>query len=281
MERPSREPPESSPTRRRRRRWKGRVLLLGLLAGLFFSVEGKIHLLRLVSLRTLPSGVFSETLAWDLVSGTEQRFWPLLWLRRGDFERRLESRYPLTAWMRLSGWGAFTLQVTPLRPRLRFFWQNQVWLADAEGRVWKANLRENTRVRGLRPPGSPMVYWEEGMPPLLSGGDLQGDVAATSLPLEEIQKWVVEMDRLTWLGTLEALAVRREDGTVRILGSYRKGQQRIRLLLPEERADWGRIFGALEVLWSRESQAGSRLLVDATYKDRIIVRSDDVPSLSN
>ena len=126
-----------------------------------------------------------------------------------------------------------------------------------------------------------MVYWEEGMPPLLSGGDLQGDVAATSLPLEEIQKWVVEMDRLTWLGTLEALAVRREDGTVRILGSYRRGQQRIRLLLPEERADWGRIFGALEVLWSRESQAGSRLLVDATYKHRIIVRSDDVPSLSN
>ena len=58
MERPSREPPESSPLRRRRRRWKGRVLLLGLLAGLFFSVEGKIHLLRLVSLRTLPSGVF-------------------------------------------------------------------------------------------------------------------------------------------------------------------------------------------------------------------------------
>ena len=91
MERPSREPPESSLLRRRRRRWKGRVLLLGLLAGLFFSVEGKIHLLRLVSLRTLPSGVFSETLAWDLVSGTEQRFWPLLWLRRGDFERRLES----------------------------------------------------------------------------------------------------------------------------------------------------------------------------------------------
>ena len=280
MDRPHRVFPDPK-QRERARCWKRRLLLLGLLCGLFYALEGKTHAFRLLALRTVPSGVLPEALAWEIVPGSAQRFWPLLLLHRGDIERSLGERYPVTARMRLSGWGEFSVQVTPLQPQLRLHWQDQVWLVDADGRIWKANLHQNTQVRGLRIPQGPLVYWGAGMPPPLSGAELRGDVSSSSVSVAQIQGWLQALDGLSWLGVLDALSVRREDGTTRLLASFRRGDLRVRLLLPTEDHMWPQLLAALETLWSQSPPGGGQLLVDATYKDRIIVRSEDVTGKTN
>ncbi len=74
---------------RKRKKWKGKLLLLSILCGVLYFVDQRYDFFRLRSLEIVPGGVLPEAAIWEAIPRQAESFWPSLFLSGRDFKRRV------------------------------------------------------------------------------------------------------------------------------------------------------------------------------------------------
>ncbi len=252
------------------------MLLIAVVLGIILQLEARFQTLRLVSLSVEPASVMEDRIAWKAVSPRWERIWPeLLWNER-FFCEEIEKYYPVKTDLQLTGWGHFVLHVEPLKPALTLSWFNALWYVSASGRIWRANLPTNLEIRTILPPQGPVVVWGEGLPTPLATPESSRDIYVASLPIERITGWLKALDDVKWAQDAQVLIVKRTEGRniVQLLLSAPPGAPQ-EVILKEDASDWRAVAGAIEKIHPNFLNNSISLLVDATYRDKIVIRSRD------
>ncbi|MCX7828268.1 MAG: hypothetical protein N2315_03560 [Thermanaerothrix sp.] len=248
---------------------------MALVIGVLWGIESNINLMRVLGVTVVPAGLVPEEAAWSVLTASERRFWPLAAFRSDEIAARLEGKVPVSAEVSLSNWGWLRFRVSPLHPRAMVIWRGRAWLWAAEGKVWPASLPQNVAVRGMSYPSGPVVYWDASMDPLFEGASLNRDVMPSDAPLAKIIRVLdaVKRARVSDVG-LKGLKVLHGDRHPLGVAIYASGDvDTMKVMFPiTDEGSAEKVFRVVKILKEKGAISGDRVLVDCTYKDKIILR---------
>jgi hypothetical protein len=260
------------------RRTKARILLLSLICGALYFAEGRYDFFRLRGLEITPSGVLEDVAVWRSVPKFSDRFWLSLALERQSFIRNIEGFYPVKVDIDITGWGRYRISITPLEPMLYVSWNSDMWLLSTSGRMWRANLPSNARVKGLVLPEKPMLAWDSGLAMPIDPDRQYGDIYPSSLPIAKIRKWYDAIEKIGWEDDIYCVMARKIDGrpVVQLLLGSAEGIAS-EVVVKEDTSDWLSYAAALEKVFPGVGSGVPRgLVVNATFTDmKFTVKSRD------
>ncbi|MCL2010305.1 MAG: hypothetical protein FWG71_07125 [Synergistaceae bacterium] len=206
---------------------------------------------------------------WDVFPSRCLRFWPLFIRRSRDMAVFLERTNPVLVETRMTGIGSFVTDIKLLSPRIVVEWQGKEWCISKEGRMWSLT-DGGFWFRELKIPWKPL--WklpdagEEGR--LLPGG-----VFPSIFSTDAIDDFLKGLGGASWFDGVEEVSVGRRAGDDFFELRYVREGKDFTILIQRDKHGWEELGLALgHILGSLEGDSGGRL-IDATYKDRIVVKN--------
>ncbi len=254
---------------KKRKKWKGKLLLLSILCGVLYFVDQRYDFFRLRGLEIVPGGVLPEAAIWEALPRQAEFFWPSLIFDSRDFNRKIEGFYPVEIALKVTGWGRYRVTVKPLEVFLNVSWNSRLWLLSTNGRMWLANLPVNAIVKGIELPDKPILAWDAGLPLPIDPERQGGDIYASSLAMEKIERWYDTIGKTAWYRDIYCLLAKKVDGkpVVQVLfGSENAITGEI--ILKEDTTNWLSLAAAMEELFPNgEYRAPPGMVINATYTD--------------
>jgi hypothetical protein len=251
------------------KRWKTKVLLISLLCGALYCAYERYDFFRLRELAITPIGILPDSTIWRSVPALAVRFWPSFFFKGREFVSKIDGYYPVELKVRPSGWGKFSVSISPLEPMLYVSWNSNMWLLSTNGRMWPANLPSNTRVKGMILPEKPILAWDSGLPMPIDPQRQKGEIYPSSLPLAKIKKWYEAVEKIGWEDDIYCILAKRIDGrpvVQMLIGSSDNITSEV--VVKEDTSDWASIAAALyEVFPESGSRIPNGMVVNATFSD--------------
>lgn len=265
------------------RRKKSRLLLLCLIIGFLYGLEQRYHFFRLRTIASSVNSIISGDIIWSAIPDNVENFWPLLFFRYYNIKDEVERHYPLKVDIRCLGWGKFEVDMQALQPRYLLMWSNRFWYISDDGKIWLVDLPVNRVVKGIAPPKSPLLVWDEKMPLPVGSGLEKGDIVLSSIPIKKIKGWYDEIEKIGWSHKIKRMKAMRQDGRLVMKIEFKdKSNKTKTLLLRDYPQGWQNIATALRgiekdiKMLSGDVSERRSLYVDATYDGKIIVHSEDL-----
>ena len=254
---------------RKRKKWKGKLLLLSILCGVLYFVDQRYDFFRLRGMEIVPGGVLPEAAIWESLPRQAESFWPSLIFGSRDFVRRVEGFYPVEINLKITGWGRYRVTVKPLEAFLNVSWNARLWLLSTNGRMWLANLPVNAIVKGVELPDKPILAWDSGLPLPIDPERQGGDIYSSSLAMEKIKRWYDTIEKTGWYRDIYCLLAKKVDGkpVVQVLfGSENAITGEI--ILKEDTSNWLSLAAAMEEIFpNAEYRTPPGMVINATYTD--------------
>lgn len=241
-----------------------------MIIGILYCVEQRYSFFRLRDLEIEPKGVLADELIWQSVPVKAENSWLSLMWDGGGLKEKIESFYPVQVNLRVSGWGRYRLEVSPLEPFVFVYWNSRMWLVSTNGRMWLANLPVNAKVR-LQLPHRPILEWDRGMPIPINTEGQKGDISPSSLPLRKIAGWMDTLEKTGWIHNVHKIVAKKIDGRPVVnvvLGSYEGVVGEI--TLKEDTSDWLQLARAFKQEGIYPAAGGKRDIIEinATFIDK-------------
>jgi hypothetical protein len=255
--------------KKRKKKWRGKLLLLSVLCGVLYFVDQRYDFFRLRSLEILPGGILPEAPIWESLPRRAEYFWPALFFESRDFVRKVEGFYPVELTLKLTGWGRYRVTVRPLEVFLNVSWNGRMWLLSTNGRMWLANLRANTIVKGIEMPDKPILSWDSGLPLPIDPERQGGDIYSSSLVMDKIRMWYETIGKTKWYRNIYCLLAKKVDGkpVVQVLFGTEDAITG-EIVLKEDTSNWLSIAAAMEEIFpNAEYRMPPGMIVNATYTD--------------
>lgn len=259
------------------RKWLILFLFTAFLAGGFLQLEERFQLLRLRSVDIKPQGILPNRVVWNRITKSEKRFWPLLLIQRRELAENIMESVPARVFMGISGWGRFTMKVTPLTPWFMVFWNGSEWYLSLDGRIWSVHHTMNSVTLHQEPQEGPILVWTESMYDLVSTPSHKmtfDSVMMSKAPVENLKTWKTRLQDLGFYGLTDSITVLQNDGKLYLELLVRRAPQTIRVLVPASSGEWGHIFPAVREILEQARAVGRDLFIDATYSGKILVRTE-------
>lgn len=255
--------------KRKRKKWKLRVLFLSLLCGALYFANQRYDCFRLQNLEITPGGILSDSVIWEAVPAAAHGFWPsMIWESR-NFARRIENFYPVAVELKPTGWGRYRVIVKPLDVMIYVSWNSRMWLLSSNGRMWLANLPANTRISGLVLPEKPILSWDSGLPIPIDPERQGGDIYPSSLPLVKINRWYDTIAKTNWYPDTYCLLAKKVDGkpVVQILLG-RENAITGEIIVKDDTANWLAVAEAVAKIFPQgEYKASPGMIINATFSE--------------
>lgn len=255
---------------RNRKKWKKRLLLLSILAGILYCVEERYSFFRLRVLEVEPRSVLSDELVWQAVPSKADNFWFSLMWDGGGLKKKIESFYPVKARLRIAGWGRYRLELSHLDAFIYVHWNSRMWLVSRNGRMWLANLPINTKMR-MQLPDKPILEWDKGMPIPINTDEQKGDISPTSLPLNKIAGWMDTLEKTGWMNNIHKIVAKKIDGRPVVSVMLGSSENRTgEIILKEDTSDWLQLAQAFRQEEIYPGTGGKRDIIEinATFSDK-------------
>ncbi len=262
----------------RSRRWQNLVVLISFVLGGLFFLEKNFHFLRTREIAIQPQEHFTEEIFWNSLDSEKIRYWPLLFLEKNKITHEIEKIIPVQVDLNLSGFGRFRLGIYPLKPLYVIEWKEILWYVDRMGKTWKVSREVNNLIDGISKPDGPVFEVGEGFPIPLPVGVLENSedlIYQSHLPLDLIRRWNEDVVGLPWFPILERLVMEKRAGEYYLVLQLKSQKGRIDLLLRAESEKWTEITEALGKIMPGFPQHYCNIYIDATYKDKIVVKDVD------
>ncbi len=221
---------------------------------------------------------FTEEIFWRSLGSEKIRYWPLLFFQKDKITQEIEKIIPVEVDLSLSGFGKFSLGVHPLKPLYVIEWKQTLWYVDKMGKTWKVSREVNNLIDGISKPDGPVFEVGEGFPVPLPPGVLESRedlIYQNHLPMDLIRRWSEEVIGLPWFSILERLVMEKRAGEYYLVLQLKPQKGRIDLLLRAESEKWPEITEALGKIMPGFPQQYCNIYIDATYKDKIVVKDVD------
>lgn len=263
-------------SRRTKRKLKILLLIFTLLAGVFLAAENRYAIMRTADIKVVPRpDIIPTESVWASLNAKEAKIWPLLWVTANEYEERLERLHPVTADLKLAGWGDFRVVAEILTPAVKFFWNQNFWYLSNSGRLWPVTLEDNKNMDLSGVLERPILQWGTARTQPIDNEERDGDVYISSLPMAKIRLWYSNIDYLGWTGMIKYVQASVLEGSpvVRLVFKAEDGSDGIIVLFADDPADWREIGLALKKIYPDLEGVSSKLFIDTTYKDKILVRN--------
>lgn len=265
----------SATSRKTERSIKVVFLFAALLAGVLFSLETRMHLFRLKEITAEPCKILPEGNVMRGITAVQQRFWPVLYIQREKYCKKIESQYPLTCRMNIAGWGRLKLKLNVLQPAAKIYWDGKYWYLSSDGRIWQTNIEENSILNLSELKDKPLIYWSDDKMPPCSAESSGGNIKNSSVRAENIYEWYENLKAIAWLDKIAAIKTETNDGVsaVRIIFRKKNGSSGVSVLMPENCGDWIVAGLAVNKICTDLQNLPQTDFIDATYKNKILVKT--------
>lgn len=251
------------------------LLFFALFLGIVISLESKTHFLRLKEIEATPDGLLQEVVVWKNVTETERSFWPLLILNKAEYEKEIEKNYPVECRLQIFGWGKVRLQLDCTEPIVKLAWNGQYWYLSENGKIWPADLDENNILTLSAIKRLPVLYWGEEKITPYEVGNSNDKIKISALPIEQIVSWYRTLKNIKWIDKILAIKAETNDGipVVRLIFKNYEGANGVSVLLPEDSESWVVTSLAISKICPDIRAMSQNDFIDATYKDKIMVKN--------
>lgn len=245
------------------RRLRG-LYFLALIAGCIFYVRDYRYWFALNDYHVKAQSQVQEQRLWEIFPKRCLTFWPYLYWDSEGIKEYLERDMPVRVETK-SSWGKFETIIEWLNVWVKVQWRGKLWCISKEGLMWENSPgRQNDE-------GAAHLVWrinelEEGEPPQMYG------VFKTPLSTEVITSFVDEFRSFKWFEAAGEITWERQAGMNLFVLQLVNGMQRIELRLQPEKYRGQDIGRTIEELFTRLTNEGGNQIIDATYKEKIIVR---------
>jgi len=209
---------------------------------------------------------------WDIFPSQSLRFWPLFMRRARDLEVFLEKTAPVLVNTRMTGIGSFVADITLLSPHVVIEWQGEMWCISEEGRMW--NLAEGSfGFSELQIPMRPI--WRMQSPSLIGENNqfLPSGVFPSIFSTELIDSFLKGLGNASWFDGVEEIALSRRAGDDLFELRYAREGKNFTILIQKSKHDLEELGLVLEYILNRLRLEGGNHLIDATYNDKVVVKS--------
>ena len=209
---------------------------------------------------------------WDVFPSRSLRFWPSFMRKARDLEVFLERTTPVLVNTRMTGMGSFVADIRFLSPHVVVEWQGEMWCISKEGRMW--NLAE--RGFGFRDLEIPMrPVWRVCAPSPVGENErvLPSGVFPSIFSTEVIDGFLEGFGNASWFDGVEEIAVSRRAGDDLFELRYAREGINFTILIQKSKHDLEELSLALEYILNRLRLEGGNHLIDATYNDKVVVKS--------
>ena len=209
---------------------------------------------------------------WDLFPSQTLRFWPLFLRESHDIGVFLEKTLPIRVYTRMTGLGTFSTRIVLLSPRLVVEWRGQKWCVSLEGQMWNA-ADGNAWIKELEIPQKPV--WRIVSLPGMSSADkrpLPSGIFPALFSTAAIEDFLTSFGDSPWFGNIEEVVLDRREGSDLFTLRFVRESQELTILIQKEKYGWQELDFALEHILGRLWKEGGNHVVDATYKDKIVVK---------
>ncbi|MDR2529703.1 MAG: hypothetical protein LBD04_11935 [Synergistaceae bacterium] len=225
-------------------------------------------LLAMRDYRVRANGPELEKLFWDVFPSRQVRYWPLFLNKARDAGAFLEKTRPVRVETRVTGWGAFVTEVRPLSPWMAVQWKRQLWYVSREGRMWNAASEMTPPTPFPRPLWRVSANFDKQNQSALPKG-----VFPSVFPMESIEGFLKDFGGAPWFGGVREVDLDRRAGSDLFKLRFVRGEQEFMILIQKDKYEWRELETALEgILDSLYREGVKRLLIDATYRGKIVLR---------
>jgi hypothetical protein len=191
-----------------------------------------------------------------------------------DIKAFLEKTVPILVNVRLTGFGSFGVDIELLSPWVLVEWRQAVWCISREGRMWNAG-DESLRLSGLEIPRKPVWRVASLFASNDDRGSLPGGVFPSPplVPTESIENFLSSFGGEPWFGDVEEISLERRAGAELFRLRLVRGQQEFTILIQRDKYEGKELDEALGRVLEDLSREGGSHLIDATYENKIVVRT--------
>jgi hypothetical protein len=208
---------------------------------------------------------------WDVFPSQSLRFWPFFARKSKDIEAFLERTLPVLVNIRMTGFGVFAVEIKPLSPRVAVGWRGEVWCISQEGRMWNAGDK-SLELPGMKIPQKPLWRIASLSEPGKDGLPLPGGVFPSLVPIDFIEDFLSAFGDEAWFEDVREVSLERRAGAGLFRLRLVRGGQEFIILLQRDKYEGRDLNETLERVLKTLSREGGSHLIDATYKNKIVVR---------
>jgi hypothetical protein len=211
---------------------------------------------------------------WDVFPSRSLKFWPFFAQKSKDIEAFLEKTLPMLVDIRMTGFGSFSVRMKMLSPRVIVEWRKEIWCVSREGRMWNTGDR-SLWLPGLEIPRSPL--WRVASLSELENEINEGELPAPSgvfpalVSIEFIEDFLSSFGGETWFGDVREISLERRAGSDLFRLSLVRGEQEFIILIQRDKYEERDLNDTLASVLETLFEEGGSHLVDATYRDKIVV----------
>ena len=208
---------------------------------------------------------------WDIFPSRCLRFWPMFLRDSLDVAVFLERTNPVLVETRMTGIGSFVVDIKLLSPHIVVEWQGEMWCISKEGRMW--SLADGSfGLRDIKIDQKPL--WRVLTSSAVREGRqlLPGGVFPSIFSIDAIDDFLKELRDASWFDDVEEVALDRRAGDDLFRLRYVRDGKNYTILIQRGKYEPGELGVALEDVLGRLRREDGSHLIDATYKDKIVVK---------
>jgi hypothetical protein len=208
---------------------------------------------------------------WDVFPSRSLRFWPFFAQQSKDIETFLERTLPVLVSIRMTGFGSFAVSMKLLSPRVIVEWRGEVWCISSEGRMWNAGDR-SLWFPGLRIPQKPLWRLASLSESVKEDFHAPGGVFPSLVSIDFVEDFLSDFGGEAWFRDVQEVSLERRAGADLFRLRIVRGRQEFTLLIQRDKYEGRDLHETLNRVLEILSKEGGSHLIDATYKNKIVVK---------
>jgi hypothetical protein len=210
---------------------------------------------------------------WDVFPSRSSVFWPFFVWKSRDVRDYLERTLPVFVRIRAMGFGSVAVEIKMLSPRALVEWRGGRWCVSREGRMWNAD-DGNTQLPGLRVPWKPLWRISSLSEPEDEGALLPGGVFPSPVSIDSIDDFLSSFSSEAWFVDVREISLERRAGAELFRLRLVRGEREFTILIQRDKYEGKALNETLRHVLESLFREGGGYLVDATYKNKIVVKDD-------
>ena len=266
--------------RHNKKRGKKLLVFFVLLFGVLFAAEARFAVMRVGVVETQPAHILPQNVVLGIIPMWQERFWPSLWYEREKYQKLVEKFYPVKAELKITGWGKFCLNASPLEPEYKVYWGEKFWYLSRDGKMWLSSLAENSVLNSHKSDERPLLSWASDRATPIDMSDKSksgGNIFASQVPLTLIDSWYEAVGRLGWTHAVKYIEAGVNEGkpVVRIVFLNAKSGNGAEFMLPNEAELWAKPALAVKKLYGGVGNIPEDVFIDGTFGKKILVKKNN------
>jgi hypothetical protein len=248
-----------------------RMVVCSILLGGFWRLNEHYLWMSLRELRIEAADPVLEMRFWDVFPSRSLWFWPFFARKSKDIEAFLERTLPVLVDIRLTGFGRFAVRIKSLTPRVIVEWRGEAWCVSREGRMWNVGDR-SLWISGLEIPRKPLWRVASLSESVKDGFPAPGGVFPSLVSIDFIEDFLSAFGGEAWFEDVQEVSLERRAGSDLFRLRLVRGQQEFTLLIQRDKYEGKYLNETLRRVLETLSKEGGSHTIDATYKNKIVVR---------